>query len=121
MIGLRICGNLSEALRSWTLTMVSLWSGLNLLYYDENVLLGLASIVDTLVKENTNTLNAERGRHHTRDCKKTPYNLTQPYIPTVTQPIGLPENNVIHEQRLTKLHQDVDDDSAKIVAKESRE
>jgi hypothetical protein len=36
--------------------------GLNLLYYDESVLLGLASVVGTPVKVDTNTLKVERGR-----------------------------------------------------------
>ncbi|CAJ2637226.1 unnamed protein product, partial [Trifolium pratense] len=36
--------------------------GLNLLYYDESVLLGLASVVGTPVKVDTNTLSVERGR-----------------------------------------------------------
>jgi hypothetical protein len=36
--------------------------GLNLLYYDESVLLGLASVVGTPVKVDTNTLTVERGR-----------------------------------------------------------
>lgn len=36
--------------------------GLNLLYYDEIVLLGLTSVVGTLFKVNTNTLTVERGR-----------------------------------------------------------
>jgi hypothetical protein len=36
--------------------------GLNLLYYDESVLLGLASVVGTPIKVDTNTLKVERGR-----------------------------------------------------------
>jgi hypothetical protein len=36
--------------------------GLNILYYDESVLLGLASIVGTPMKVNMNTLNVERDR-----------------------------------------------------------
>ncbi|MCI02300.1 hypothetical protein A2U01_0023332, partial [Trifolium medium] len=36
--------------------------GLNLVYYDESVLLGLASVVGTPVKVDTNTLKVERGR-----------------------------------------------------------
>lgn len=34
---------------------------LNLLYYDESVFLGLASVVGTHVKIDTNTLNIEKG------------------------------------------------------------
>jgi hypothetical protein len=36
--------------------------GLNLLYYDESVLLGLASVVGTPIKVDNNTLKVERGR-----------------------------------------------------------
>jgi hypothetical protein len=36
--------------------------GLNLVYYDESVLLGLASVVGTPIKVDTNTLKVERGR-----------------------------------------------------------
>ncbi|XP_045804092.1 uncharacterized protein LOC123897478 [Trifolium pratense] len=36
--------------------------GLNLLYYDESVLLGLALVVGTPIKVDTNTLKVERGR-----------------------------------------------------------
>jgi hypothetical protein len=36
--------------------------GLNLLYYDESVLLGIASVVGTPIKVDTNTLKVHRGR-----------------------------------------------------------
>jgi hypothetical protein len=36
--------------------------GLNLVYYDESVLLGLASVLGTPIKVDTNTLKVERGR-----------------------------------------------------------
>lgn len=55
------------------------------------------------------------------ECKKTPDNLTRSVVPTMAQPRGPLENDDVHEQKLTKLHHEVDDDSTEIVAKESRE
>ncbi|CAK8562226.1 unnamed protein product [Lathyrus sativus] len=45
------------------------FSGLNLLYYDESVLLGLTFVVGTPVKIDTNTLNVEKG-NFARICVK---------------------------------------------------
>lgn len=36
--------------------------GLNLLYYDENVLLGMASVIGKLIRIDQNTLRVDRGR-----------------------------------------------------------
>lgn len=52
--------------------------------------------------------------HHTFDCKKTIDKMTQLVILTVAQPRGLSKNDVVHEQRLTELHQEVGKDSAKL-------
>ncbi|KAI5386992.1 hypothetical protein KIW84_073223 [Lathyrus oleraceus] len=75
--------------------------GLNLLYYDKSVL-GLASIVSTYVK-------------------KTSDDLALFVVPTMAQQRGPPENDDVHEQRLTKLHQEIGDKSVEIIAKESGE
>ncbi|CAI8614242.1 unnamed protein product [Vicia faba] len=112
-----------------------LFSGLNLLYYDESIFLDLASVMGTHVKVNVNghwynvqyeglhiiCSNCSCYGHHTCDCKKTPHDLTRTVIPTVAQPRGLPKNDDVYEQRLIELYYKVDDDGAKIVAKDFRE
>ncbi|KAI5418409.1 hypothetical protein KIW84_042880 [Lathyrus oleraceus] len=120
------------------LAKVEVWirfSGLNLLSYDENFFIGLKSIVGTPVKVNVNGqwYNVQyEGLHiicsscgcygyHICDYKKTPNNLMQTVVPTVAQPRGPSKNDDVHEQRLTKVHQKVSIDSAKIVAKEFEE
>ncbi|KAI5442157.1 hypothetical protein KIW84_011284 [Lathyrus oleraceus] len=110
------------------------FSGLNLLYYDESVFIGLAFIVGTRIKVNVNVqwynvqyeafhiICSSCGcyEHHTRDCKKPPDNMTQSIVPTMSQPRGLLENDVVHEKRL-ELHQKMGEDSVEVVAKESGE
>lgn len=53
------------ALPSARITKTMVWvrfPGLNLLYYDENVILGLASVIGRPIKVDQNTLKIERGR-----------------------------------------------------------